>query len=140
MISRRRSTPEMGTRRDRKGFTLVELMVAMMLLSVGMLALASSSAVVIKQMTEAGTMSVASAVAQTRIERLRTTMSACSATSLPTASTGTATTRGVSESWTVTPYGTALTNTRSAQVSVTVTYYTRRGNRSQTYLSMIPCV
>ena len=138
MISRRSGTPR-AARRDRKGFTLVELMVAMMLLSVGMLALASSSAVVIKQMTEAGSMSVASSVAQTRIEKLRTTMSTCTASTaggavgLPAASTGTATTRGVSESWSVTPMA------RSAQISVTVTYYTRRGNRSQTYLSMVPC-
>lgn len=129
----RRSTPDSTPRRDRKGFTLVELMVAMMLLSVGMLALASSSAVVIKQMTEGGTMSVASAVAQTRIEKLRTSMSTCTATALPAAATGSATTRGVSESWTITPM------TRSAQISVTATYYTRRGNRSQTYLSMVPC-
>jgi Tfp pilus assembly protein PilV len=110
-------------------------MVAMMLLSVGMLALASSSAVVIKQMTEAGTMSVAAAVAQTRIEKVRTAAATCTAN---TASTATETTRGVSESWTVTPH--ILTNTRSAEISVTVTYYTRRGNRSQTYLSMVPCV
>jgi hypothetical protein len=30
--------------------------------------------------------------------------------------------------------------TRSVQISVTVTYFTKRGNRSQTYLSMVPCV
>lgn len=133
MISRR-SNITAARRRDRRGFTLVELMVAMMLLSVGMLALASSSAVVIRQMSEGGTMSVASAVAQTRIEKLRTTLSSCSTASPAASSTGTATTRGVAESWTVTPM------TRSAQLSVTVTYYTKRGNRSQTYLSMTPCV
>ena len=131
----RRSASEKSCRRDRRGFTLVELMVAMMLLSVGMLALASSSAVVIRQMAESGTMSVASAVAQTRIEKVRTLASTCTASA---AATSTETTRGVNESWTVTPFIT--TNTRAAQVSVTVTYYTRRGNRSQTYVSMVPCV
>jgi type IV pilus assembly protein PilV len=129
MIVSRRSSA--AARRDRSGFTLVELMVAMMLLSVGMLALASSSAVVIKQMTEAGTMSVASSVAQTRMERLRTAASTCAAAA---AVNGNATTRGVTESWTITPM------TRSAQLSVTVTYDTKRGNRSQTYLSMVPCI
>ena len=130
MISRR-STRASVARGDRKGFTLVELMVAMMLLSVGMLALASSSAVVIKQMTEAGTMSVASSVAQTRIERLRTASTTCAAAAV---TNGNATTRGVTESWTITPM------TRSKQLSVTVTYFTPRGDRSQTYLSMVPCV
>jgi hypothetical protein len=96
-----------------------------------MLALASSSSVVIRQMSEAGTMSVASAVAQTRIERLRTASSTCAAAAVVN---GNATTRGVTESWTITP------TTRSKQLSVTITYYTRRGNRSQTYLSMTPCV
>ena len=134
-MSSRRSTAETPCQRDRRGFTLVELMVAIMLLSVGMLALASSSAVLIRQMAESGTMSVASAVAQTRIEKVRTLAATCTAGA---AATSTATTRGVNESWTVTPFVTA--NTRAAQVSVTVTYSTKRGNRSQTYISMVPCV
>lgn len=125
----RRSTPRNRPVRDRKGFTLVELMVAIMLLSVGMLALAGSSAMVVKQMGEAGTMTIAAAVAQTRVESLRSTPATCT-----TASTATATTRGVDESWTVTPMA------RSSQISVTVTYFTKRGNRSQTYLSMVPCL
>lgn len=124
-----RSTPRNRSVRDRKGFTLVELMVAIMLLSVGMLALAGSSAVVVKQMSEAGTMTIASAVARTRVENLRATPATCTA-----ASNATATTRGVDESWTVTPMA------RSSQISVTVTYFTQRGNRSQTYLSMVPCL
>lgn len=125
----RRASQDTPVGRDRKGFTLVELMVAMMLFSVGLLALASSSAVVLRQLGEAGNMNIASSVAQTRIERLRTATTTCT-----TASTGTATTRGIAESWTVT------TLARSAEIAVTATYKTTRGNRSQTYTSRIPCV
>jgi prepilin-type N-terminal cleavage/methylation domain-containing protein len=114
-------------RRTRAGFTLVELMVAMLMFTVGLLALASTSAVVVGQMGDAGRMGVAASVAQTRIERLRS--GACG-----TAQTGTNTGRGVSESWTVTPM------TRSARIDVTITYSTRRGLRSQSYRSMMRCV
>ena len=115
-----------STRRTRAGFTLVELMVAMLMFTVGLLALASTSAVVVSQMGDAGRMGVAASAAQTRIERLRS--GACT-----TAQTGTNAARGVSESWTVTPM------TRSARIDVTITYNTRRGLRSQTYRSMMRC-
>lgn len=128
--SRRAATTDDGPARapagDRRGFTLVELMVGIMLLTTGMLALAAGAAVVMRQMTEAGTMGIAAAVAQTRIEQLR-------AGSCTTTQSGTATTRGVSESWTVTPM------TRSAQLQVVVSYSTRRGTKSQTYTSTVPC-
>lgn len=113
-------------RRTRAGFTLVELMVAMMMFTVGLLALASTSAVVVSQMGDSGRMSVAASAAQTRIERLRS--GGCA-----TAQTGSNAARGVSESWTVTPM------TRSARIDVTITYNTRRGLRSQTYRSMMRC-
>lgn len=118
---RRRAT------RTRAGFTLVELMVAILMFTVGLLALASTSAVIVGQMGDASRMGVAASVAQTRIERLRS--GACATTQ-----TGTSNTRGVSESWTVTPM------TRSAQIDVTITYSTRRGLRSQSYRSMMRCV
>jgi len=122
-----RLTLRRPARRTRAGFTLVELMVAMMMFTVGLLALASTSAVVVSQMGDAGRMGVAASVAQTRIERLRS--GACT-----TALSGTNTGRGVSESWTVTPM------VRSARIDVTITYATRRGLRSQSYRSMMRCV
>jgi type IV pilus modification protein PilV len=113
--------------KSRDGFTLVEVMVAMMILTVGLLGLASTSAVVVRQMGDAGRMGVAASIAQNRIEKLR--LATCTTTS-----TGTNTIRGVSESWTVTP------QTRSARIDVTVTYATRLGLRSQNYRSTVPCV
>lgn len=111
----------------RAGFTLVELMVAMLMFTVGLLALASTSTVIVSQMGDSRRMSVAASVAQTRIERLRS--GACATTY-----TGTSNTRGVSESWTVTPM------TRTARIDVTITYVTRRGLRSQSYRSMMRCI
>lgn len=112
----------------RAGFTLIEVMVAIMILSVGLLALASTSAVVIRQMGSAGRMGVAASVAQSRTERLR--LAPCTVSS-----SGSATTRGVSESWTVTP------QIRSARIDITVTYNSQGTNtRSQSYRSTIPCI
>ena len=110
----------------RGGFTLVEVMVAMLIFTIGLLGLATTSAVVIKQMGDAGRMGVASTIAQSRIEKLR--IANCKASS-----TGADTTRGVVASWTVTP------QTRSARIDVTVSYNTRRGLRSQSYRSTVPC-
>jgi prepilin-type N-terminal cleavage/methylation domain-containing protein len=112
--------------RDRAGFTLVELMVGMMVMTVGVLGLAGTSAVVMRQMNESGSMNVASSVGQARIEKLR--LASCTV-----ATSGSATTRGIAESWTLTP------GTRSAQIQEIVTFPTRRGTRSQTYLSLVPC-
>ncbi len=127
-MTRATSTPDRCTDTARGGFTLIEVMVAVMILTVGLLALASTSAVVIRQMGSAGRMGVAATVAQRRTELLR--LAPCTATS-----SGSATTRNVAESWTVTP------QTRSARIDVTVTYATRSGGtRSQSYRSTIPCI
>ena len=125
-MTRHRTARIGASRRNRRGFTLVELMVAMMLFSVGLLALASTSAVVVRQMGDAGNMSVAATVAQARIERLRTANCAVAATD-------SAVQRGVMATWVVTPM------TRSAQIDVTVRYNTRQGARTQSYRSMLPC-
>lgn len=55
----------------RAGFTLVELVVAIMILSVGVLGLASTAAVVTRQMGGGAQQTRAAAVAQTRFEELR---------------------------------------------------------------------
>ena len=110
----------------RGGFTLVEVMVAMLILTVGLLGMATTSAVVIKQMGDAGRMGVAATIAQSRMEKLR--IANCKV-----ASSGTNSVRSVTESWRVTP------QTRSALIAVTVTYKTRNGSRSQSYQSTVPC-
>ncbi len=56
---------------DRRGFTLVELIVAIVILSVGVLGLASTAAVVTRQIGGGAQQARAAAVAQARFESLR---------------------------------------------------------------------
>ena len=113
-------------RMSRTGFTLVELMVAMMIFTIGLLAMASTAAVVVRQMSDSGNMGLAASVAQNQMEQLY-------AGNCKVASSGTGTSRGITISWTVTPA------TRSAVLDVTVTYKARRGLRTQAYQSTVAC-
>lgn len=110
----------------RAGFTLVELLVAMMVFAVGMLALVASAATVTRMMGGARRQTIAAAIAQSRIERLRA--SPCS-----TLTSGADTVRGVVSTWTV------QSGTRSVNVSETVIYPTTRGNRTRTYKTTLSC-
>ena len=87
---------------SRAGFTLVELLVAMMVFAVGMLALAATAASVTRMMGGAKRQTLAATVAQSRLEKLR---------SSPCASlvSGTETVRGVTNTWTVTAVSRGVT-------------------------------
>ena len=111
----------------RSGFTLIELMVAMMLFTVGVLATMSSAAAVMKMMGGSQRLTIASTVAEARFERLR-------AQSCTQHTNGSATTRGVRESWTVIPL------VQADDVTVMVTYPAGGGRVvSQTYKTYVPC-
>jgi prepilin-type N-terminal cleavage/methylation domain-containing protein len=110
-----------------EGFTLVELLVALMVFVVGVLAVTGSSTVVMSMVGGSHRRTIAAAVAESRFERLRST-------SCATHTNGTTTTRGVRETWTIVPG--AFTN----DVTVLVTYASSGGRVStQTYQSFIPC-
>jgi prepilin-type N-terminal cleavage/methylation domain-containing protein len=115
-------------RRTRRGFALIEMMLTIMMLSVGLLALSSYSATMSRQMREGGGMVLASNLARTRFERLRAQQ--CQTL---VAGTTTATTGVVTESWTVTP------GTRSVAVRNTVSFPTGRTRRNATFQTLIPC-
>jgi type IV pilus modification protein PilV len=125
MSPRRRLRRASGVRR-RAGFTLVELLVAIMVFAVGMLGLAATAGAVTQLMGGAKRQTIASTIAQSRIERLRS--SPCG-----TVTTGADTVRGVVSAWTVTPV------TRGVNISETVIYPTSRGNRTRTYKTTLPC-
>jgi type IV pilus modification protein PilV len=125
MSPRRPLRRALGTKR-RAGFTLVELLVAMMVFAVGMLGLAATAASVTRLMGGARRQTIASMVAQSRIERLRS--SPCG-----TLVAGTDTTRGIVNKWTVQAV------TRGVNISDTVFYASSRGSSKRVYKTTLPC-
>jgi type IV pilus assembly protein PilV len=115
------------SKRARRGFTLVELIIAIVILVVGVLGLASTAAVVMKQITASSMQTRAAMMADSRLEQLR---------SVPCAqmAAGTATVNGVTETWRVT------VNARTATLVDVVTWAERRVTRSVTFTSERPCV
>lgn len=116
---RRLSLKRGGSRRD--GFTIIELVVAIMILVVGVLGLAGTAGAVSRMVGGAAQQTIAANVAASRFETLRSLQ--CS-----DVVTGSSTTRGVSEKWTVTQ---DPGNASLMTVADTLTY-TAAGGRSRT--------
>jgi prepilin-type N-terminal cleavage/methylation domain-containing protein len=114
--------------RRRSGFTIVEILVAIVVLVVGVLGLASSSAVVSRLIGGGAQQALAANVAQSRFEILRSRPCA-------TIVNGSASARGVTEQWRVQQVA-----TRMYDVEVLVTYSTPGGPRQPVaYRSHVPC-
>jgi prepilin-type N-terminal cleavage/methylation domain-containing protein len=117
------------------GFTLVEVLVAIVVLSVGILALTGSSAVINRMIGRGKVETHAALLAARRVEHLRlaaaSTLPRC--TSSEFASGGPVWEDGLQQTWTVTPVGS------SRRVRVTVSYLTVRGRRSAVLETSIPC-
>lgn len=110
----------------RGGFTVVELLVAMMVFAIGVLGLVATTATVTRLMGGATRQTLAATTAQSRLEKLRG--SPCA-----TLASGADTVRGIVSVWTVTPV------TRGVNVTETVTFKTSGGSRSRVYMTTIPC-
>jgi prepilin-type N-terminal cleavage/methylation domain-containing protein len=110
-------------KRSTAGFTLVEVLIAVMMLGVGIVALAGSSAMVTRMISRGQMATRASQVASQRLEALR--LAAYSTTPKCTSgqfANGNANNPlGISESWVITPNGS------SRAITVTVSYNTGRG-------------
>lgn len=115
--------------RSRGGFTLIELMVSVVLLSVGVLALASTSGLVMRMMGGASQQVRAATIATSRFETLRSLQ--CSSIG-----SGAATTPGITERWAV-----SLLAARTYDVADTVTLVSMSSRRPvvQAYRSMVRC-
>lgn len=111
---------------NRKGFSLPEVMVAMVILTVGVLGLAATSGAVTAMIGSGGRYGGSATVAASRIERLR-------ATACASLANGSATSGRYTESWTVTTSGYLRT------VQVTVSYPNRTQTRSDVYETTIAC-
>lgn len=110
----------------RSGFTIVELIVAMMIFCVGVLAMASTAARTIALLGSGQARTVAAAVAENRFERLRGVP--CSAHRSDSANT-----RGIKERWTV------VSLARVDDVTVTLTFTADHGTKSQVYRTFLSC-
>jgi prepilin-type N-terminal cleavage/methylation domain-containing protein len=123
-------------KRSEAGFTLIEVLIAVMVLGVGITALVGSSAMVTRMISRGQMSTRAAQVAQQRLERLR--LLAYSTTPHCTSgqfANGNATNNPlrVNESWTIS--GGTLRN-----ISVTVTYRAARGKTvSNTLTTSITC-
>jgi prepilin-type N-terminal cleavage/methylation domain-containing protein len=120
-----------------RGFTLIEVLVAIVLLTVGVMALVGSSAMVSRMIGRGRGSTVAVQVATARLERLRRVAFATSprCTSPQFASDST-TTSGISERWIVDP---AVGSGLSRRVSVILAYRDPRGQVRDTLRTVVLC-
>lgn len=113
--------------RERRGVTLVEIMVAVVFLVVALGGAMSTAGAVAKQMSGGMRQTVAATIAQTRLDSL----ASLSCVQLIDGLTGTATTRGVQEAWSVVDGH----NTKTLSVTLTISRLTNK----PIYSTVIPC-
>ena len=119
--------------RARTGFTIVEVMVAIVILSIGILGLAATAGVVVRQMTGAVHQSVASTVAYSRMERIRS--GNCVAMKDSSGPAAGVKTRNVTEFWKIT--GTA--GSHMLLVKDSIVFVVRGKQKFQKYITEYPC-
>jgi type IV pilus modification protein PilV len=120
---------------NERGFSIVEVLVAIIILTIGILALAQSSGAVTTMIGRGKQDTQAAAAAQQVLERLRqqasTTTPMCTALAN---GTETGPRPGMTRAWTVTGTGDSRT------VVVTVTYRISRGTRQEIIRAQLGCV
>jgi len=121
--------------KNQRGFTLVEVLMAVIVLGVGVTALVGSSAMVTRMVGRGKSETIAAQVANERIETLRalafSTAPHCTAPGF--ASGGPVTTYGARERWTV-----SVAN-KVASVADTVTHRVARGTHKDVLTTRIEC-
>ena len=123
MMIRRRNTP----RRPRRGFTLIEMIIAIIVMSIGVMGLASTASYVAQQMGSGNMQTVAAALSA----KVADSLSSRKCASLIS---GNQTKRGVTVSWTVT------NATRTRTIDQTVTYRPKRGaTKTLSYQMVVQC-
>lgn len=125
------------SRRRQEGFSIVEVLVAVVILSIGMLVLAGGSLFVTRDLVRSRQGSVAAAMAQARLDDLKvramSTTPMC-LSPLFTSSTAPATTNGVTIQWTVPTSGSSRT------IRVITSYQLGRGRvRTDTLAGQVAC-
>lgn len=119
---------------NRGGFTITEVLIAVIVLAVGVLALVGGSAAATRMLSQGQRTTNATAVGAARLERLRraanSTNPRCTAAGF---ASGTATTNNVGEKWTVPTTGIARTVTEA------VTYKKYSGTITDTLATIVSC-
>jgi prepilin-type N-terminal cleavage/methylation domain-containing protein len=120
---------------SRLGFTLTEVLVAVLVLGVGILALTGTSATVTRMIGRGKVETRAAQAASRRMESLRLAAYATSPRCIDPrfASGGPVLSGAMTESWLVPPTG------RVRRVRVTVTYLTARGSREAMLETALTC-
>ncbi len=117
--------------RARRGFTIAELIVAILIITVGVVALAGSSAAVLRQMDLAQGQTLAATIAQSEFETIRSYGACASMTS------GSSTIRHMPVAWTVSTVPGTTYNARYVKVVVKFQY--RTSTKTYTVGSVVPC-
>ena len=112
--------------RPRHGFTVIEMIIAIMVMSIGILGLAGTARYVAMQMGNGSTQTVAATFAT----KVSDSLSARRCASIVG---GSATKRGVTITWTV------ADSTRTKWVTEQVQYKTKSGPKTVNYLTVIQC-
>ena len=115
--------------RARRGLTLIEMIIAIIVMSIGVMALAGTASYVGTQMGGGRAQTIASAMSNKIADSL-------AARRCPSLVNGSQTNRGVTVSWTVTPASPA----RTVTVNQTVQYKLKRGQtKTVTYRMIVEC-
>lgn len=116
------------TRQPQRGaFTLIEMVFAMFIFSVGALGLAGTTAAMVRSLAASAARERAAGVASSRLEILRSL--ACGQ-----AQSGSEVQPGIESSWTISQSGQLVT------AVATVKYLLNGSIRTETYTSLFPCV
>jgi prepilin-type N-terminal cleavage/methylation domain-containing protein len=117
---------------DERGFTMIELIIAIVILSVGILGMVGTAGLVSRMIGQGKRNTRAAAVGMQRMETLRqvakSTTPRCTALA-----GGNATTNGVAETWTVTGTG------RSRRLRIILAYQTNSGTLTDTVITVVRC-
>ena len=111
----------------RPAFTMVELLVAIVIFTIGLLALAATSGLVAAHVGDGGRLTSAAHAARTALDSL----GAQPCTALVS---GSATRDGISIEWVVSR------DSSAAEVALTVGAILRRASRRDTYRLVVPCI
>lgn len=127
--------------RYRAGFTLVEVLIAVVMVGMGLVALLGAAGAIVRMNGRGKTATIASYVAQRRLERLRTaagsTVIPCTAPDFASAPSPIMT-DGMQEHWAVTS-APGMGGASARFVTAIVTYRIPSGERSDTVSTLVAC-